>query len=203
MSLFEPDDSESEKQWHSFLQGLAAGQPEAYEQLWKRYGKRLESVAAKHFPKGLGRRLEPEDIVQSTCRSFFTRMVDGRLSVSDADGLWGLLCAIALNKTRMKVRFHLAKRRTLSRESDPGNEVNPTAYEPSAAGESPEASVDFEEQLQQAMSVLDPLEKQVLQLKLEDFTHEEIAERVHRSDRTIRRLVVRIQEKLQESMQVS
>jgi RNA polymerase sigma-70 factor, ECF subfamily len=192
----------SDEAWGSFVEGLAAGQPWAYEEFWSRYGKRLEAVTAKHFPAGLHRRLEPEDIVQSTCRSFFTRMVDGRLSVADADGLWGLLCAITLNKTRMKQRFHLAKRRALNRESDPHSPSNASEpnFEPSGADSAPDEPMMFTEQLEQTMALLDPIEREVLQLKLEDFTHEEIAEKIHRSDRTIRRVVVRIQEKLRGTL---
>lgn len=191
----------SDGEWDRFVKGLATGDAWAYEFLWQRFGKRLEAVAAKHFPTGLNRRLEPQDIVQSTCRSFFTRMTDGRLSVSDVDGLWGLLCAITLNKTRMKQRYHLAKRRTVSRESDvsENSDEEGSGFEASDSGEAIGSSLDFEEHLQGVMELLDPIEREVLQLKLEDFTHEEIAEKIKRSDRTIRRIVVRIQEKLQST----
>jgi RNA polymerase sigma-70 factor, ECF subfamily len=202
-SNFEEDVSDED--WLKFVRGLSEGQPWAYDQFWARYGKRLEAVTAKHFPPGLNRRLEPQDIVQSTCRSFFMRMVDGRLTVGDADGLWGLLCAIALNKTRMKQRFHLAQRRAINRERDPNSNTTESepAFDPSSSEDSPEEPAIFSEQLELAMEMLDPIERKVLQLKLEDYTHEEIAEKIQRSDRTIRRVVVRIQEKLQNSFESS
>jgi RNA polymerase sigma-70 factor, ECF subfamily len=193
----------SDAEWDSFILGLAHGQPGAYEEFWRRYGNRLNGVAKKHFPAGLQRRLAPEDIVQSTCRSFFARIVDGRLAVSDADSLWGLLCAITLNKTRMKQRFHLAKRRNLSRERDvekkDGSEAASIA-EPSLVEQTPEESMIFAEQLEQIMKMLDPIEQEVLQLKLDNHTHEEIAEKVRRSDRTVRRVLQRLQEKLLEAI---
>lgn len=195
----EPLSFESDAEWDVFIQGLAQGQPRAYEEFWQRYGRRLDAVAQKHFPAGLQRRLAPEDIVQSTCRSFFARIVDGRLAVSDADSLWGLLCAITLNKTRMKQRYHLAKRRALNRERDVeknNDSDSAPSFEPSSEAQSPEESAMFSEQLEQVMQLLDPIEQEILQLKLENFTHEEIAEKVHRSDRTIRRVLQRLQEKL-------
>jgi len=195
--------SDSDAEWNRFIRGLADGNPQAFDEFWRRYGQRLDQVARKHFPAGLQRRLAPEDIVQSTCRSFFSRIVDGRLSVSDAGSLWGLLCAITLNKTRMKQRFHLAQRRTMSREThleQAETEGKVAHLQPAAENDSPEEAAIFTEQLQQIMDMLEPLEREILQLKLDNYTHEEIAAQVHRSDRTIRRIVQRIQEKLMDSL---
>lgn len=199
----EPASTETDAQWQAFILGLAEGQPRAFDEFWSRYGQRLHQVARQQFPAGLQRRLAPEDIVQSTCRSFFSRIVDGRLAVSDGDSLWGLLCAITLNKTRMKQRFHLAQRRTMNRESNvehSADDRKPTIYEPASDAELPEESLIFAEQLEQVMELLEPLERELLQLKLENYTHEEIAQKVHRSDRTIRRMVLRIQEKLRDNL---
>jgi RNA polymerase sigma-70 factor, ECF subfamily len=192
-------DFSNEAEWKEFVEGLAAAKPWAYELFWEQYGQRLEAVAAKHFPAGLSRRMGPQDIVQSTCRSFFTRIVDGRLKVSDNEGLWALLCAITLNKTRLKQRYHLAQRRAINRERDldSDKESKTEPVEKSSPSPSPDDMAVFTEQLEKVMEKLDPLERQVLHYKLEDYTHEEIAEKIQRSDRTIRRLVVRIQEKLQ------
>ena len=194
------DGDESEAQWQTFITGLAEGSPAAQEEFWARYGKRLDLVTRKNFPAGLNRRLAPEDIVQSTCRSFFTRIVAGKLEVSDRDSLWGLLCAITLNKTRMKQRFHLAQRRALNREQDTHAHTSSgedrVAFEPASAAQPPDEAVIFAEQLERVMDLLDPTEKQILQLKLDNYSNEEIAARVNRSDRTVRRVVERLQGKL-------
>lgn len=199
----EPMSNESDPEWNVFILGLAQGNPRAFDEFWRRYGQRLEQVARKHFPAGLHRRMAPEDIVQSTCRSFFSRIVDGRLSVSDGESLWGLLCAITLNKTRMKQRFHLAQRRAMNRETNIQHsdaDGTPKVFEHASEAEGPEEAAIFADQLEQVMELLDPLEREILQLKLDNYTHNEIAEKIHRSDRTIRRMVQRIQEKLTESL---
>lgn len=191
---------ESDLQWQEFIEGLATGSVAAQEQFWQRYGKRLDLVTRRHFPPGLNRRLAPEDIVQSTCRSFFTRIQDGRLEVSDRDSLWGLLCAIALNKTRMKQRYHLAQRRAINREQDvqstKSDSGERTAAEPASGGAPPDEAIIFAEQLERVMELLDATEKEILQLKLDNYTNQEIADRVSRSERTVRRVVERLQEKL-------
>lgn len=196
------DAMESEEQWKSFVQGLASGSIDAQETFWSRYGAKLDAVTRRKFPPSLNRRIAPEDIVQSTCRSFFARVQDGRLEVSDRDQLWGLLCAIALNKTRMKQRYHLAQRRDLKREQEviPGDphEERP-ALEIAGSTPPPDEAVIFSEQLQRVMELLDGTEQQILQLKLENYTNQEIADRVNRSERTVRRAMERLQEKLADA----
>lgn len=197
-----PEQRESEEQWQIFVQGLASGSIAAQEAFWDRYGARLDAVTRRKFPPSLHRRLAPEDIVQSTCRSFFARVQDGRLAVSDRDQLWGLLCAIALNKTRMKQRFHLAQRRDLSREQDltaAGRDDSAPSLEVAGSTPPPDEAVIFSEQLERVMEVLDATEQQILQLKLENYSNQEIADRVHRSERTVRRVMERLQEKLSDA----
>lgn len=197
------DPLEIEAEWLDFVKGLAAGDANAFETFWSLYGKRLDLVAKKHFPQSLNRRLAPEDIVQSTCRSFFARVTDGRIAVSDRESLWGLLCAIVLNKTRMKQRFHLAKRRTLHRENEPcvdGDFDRASSEEPTATQQTAEDAVMFSEQLAKIMELLDPTERQILQLKLDHFTNDEISLQVNRSERTVRRIIQRLQEKLSSAL---
>lgn len=187
-------------QWTTFVQGLIAGDDQAYLQFWNEYGQRLNAVARSQFPPGLKRRLAPEDIVQSTCRSFFHRVTTGRLQLSDCESLWRLLCAITLNKTRMKQRFHLAQRRAINQEQTQellSPEGSFTIDEPTSQDQLPDEAVVFAEQLENTMNLLDDTERSILQLKLEDHTNDEIAARVGRSERTVRRVLKRLQEKLE------
>ncbi|MGI9430111.1 MAG: RNA polymerase sigma factor [Bythopirellula sp.] len=190
-------------EWKAFAEGLAAGDDQAYQQFWDKYGKRLGGVARNQMSPGLNRRLAPEDIVQSTCRSFFSRVTTGKLELSDSESLWRLLCAITLNKTRMKQRFHLAQRRAANREQ--AQEIqSPTgsfvSFEPADGGLLPDEAVTFAEQLEHVMAMLDETEQAILELKLEDHTNDEIAARVGRSERTVRRTIKRLQEKLRATL---
>ena len=193
-----PDD-----QWTAFVEGLVAGEDQAYQQFWEEYGKKLQGVARNQLSPGMNRRLAPEDIVQSTCRSFFHRVTTGKLQLSDSESLWRLLCAITLNKTRMKQRFHLAQRRAANREHAQETQ-SPTgsflSNEPPAQEQLPDEAVMFAEQLETIMEMLDETEQSILQLKLDDHTNDEIAERVGRSERTVRRTLKRLQEKLKATL---
>jgi RNA polymerase sigma-70 factor (ECF subfamily) len=184
----------------AMVRGLIEGDNLAYAEFWEQYGKRLEGVVRSKFPMGLKRRLEPEDLVQSVCRSFFRRATGGQLEFSGDESLWRLLCAITLNKMKMKQRFHYAKRRRLTQESDvaiQSSDGDSDRFEPVGTGQSPDDAAMFAEQLEQVMNTLDATEQNVLQLKLDGFSNEEISGKLRRSDRTVRRILKRMQIKLE------
>jgi RNA polymerase sigma factor (sigma-70 family) len=187
----------------ALVRGLVAGENPAYTEFWERYGKRLKGVVRSKFPLSLKRRLGPEDLVQSACRSFFRRVTAGELQLQDGESLWRLLCAIALNKMRMKHRFHYAQRRGVTRERDLAGEQHGSTsdtHEPAAKDHPPDEAIMFAEQLEQVLSMLDSTEQRIVQLKLEDFTNDEIATKLRRSERTIRRSLKRLQAKLEAAL---
>jgi hypothetical protein len=73
-------------------------------------------VADRQIATWLRRRVDPEDVVQSACRTFFRRASLGDFSLASKDDLWRLLLTITLNKVRMQARFHTRNRRNAARE---------------------------------------------------------------------------------------
>jgi RNA polymerase sigma-70 factor (ECF subfamily) len=185
--------------FEAMVRGLVAGDQQAYFEFWELYGKRLKGFVDNRFPSPLKPRMEPEDLVQSACRSFFLRATSGRLEISDGESLWRLLCAISLNKLKMKYRFHSAVKRDLKRERDLGDDQgasSPAYYEPAAKGSLPDDAAMFAEQLEQVLNTLSDFEQQIVRLKLEEFTNEEIADKLGCSERTLRRNVHKLRAKL-------
>lgn len=188
------------KQIEEMIAGLILGNEDSYRVFWDRYGNRLNGIARKYMPRGLERRMEPADLVQSVCKSFFRRASEGELQLTDADSLWGLLCAITLNKMRMNQRFHLAQKRSLSREQDVSwSEDCPQPFA-LARDPRPDAAVVFEDEFDQVMSKLDEQERQIVQLRMEGHTNSEAAQEIGCSERTVRRMLVRIRSKLINSI---
>ena len=74
----------------------------------------LVAVARKQMGAKLARRVDPEDIVQSTYRSLFTRVQNGEYDLGGGEDLWKLLVTIALNKVRRKSKFHRAAKRDMN-----------------------------------------------------------------------------------------
>src|SRR6185436_19562818 len=88
--------SDQEQDWPTLLRGLRDAQPWAVEQFYDEYAAALESLAAKHLSSPIRRRVGPEDIVQSACRTFFRRAKEGQFQLDDSESLWRLLTAITM-----------------------------------------------------------------------------------------------------------
>ena len=182
------DDSD----WDQLIEGVRAGRPESLHTFFSRYGPALERLAARAIEPGLRRRFGPETIAQSVCRTFLRRAAGNEFELADGDSLWRLLCAIALTKVREKARFHLRQKRGVNREV-PLRSAAALAFN---SGPSAEDEVLFADQFEHILETLEDEQRQILELRLEGLTQEEIATRMACSERTVRRLLRRLEDRL-------
>lgn len=182
---------DSDDSWPKLFQQVRSGDDRACFEFWNQYGPMIERVAKRQLSSGMMRRVGPESVMLSACRTFFRRAQAGEFDLPDTESLWRLLCAITVNKVRMKARYHNQQKRGL------GAEVHPEAM-PDVAGREvdPAADLVFEEELQQLLGQFEGEEQQVLELKLEQLSNTEIAERMKCSERTVRRMMNRIESRL-------
>src|SRR4051812_40588097 len=82
----------------SLLRRLADGQETAADALYCRYAARIRSLASARLPEHLVARADPDDVVQSVFRAFFTSAKQGLYRVPDGETLWGLLAVVTVNK---------------------------------------------------------------------------------------------------------
>ena len=190
----EPGENTHSKQW---LDQLLKGEPEVVAEFWDQYGFRLSSLADKQLNSKLQGRFDAEDVVQSACRTFFRRGQTEQFQLEESESLWRLLCAIVVNKARRKARFHTRKKRGVDAEIKPsyGDDGRPRAFAVSSLP-TPEEIVEYNDQFEFLMSVLDENEKQLVQCKLENQTNAEIAETLKCSERTIRRMFAGLRSRL-------
>ena len=191
--------------WEAWIDALAQGDPEVAAQFWDRYGSRLERLAGQHLAAKLQRRLGADDVAQSVCRTFLRRAADGQFRLEDGDGLWRLLCAITLTKIREKARFHLRKKRSINQEQpmEGGKEGESQARLQIAAHEpTPAEAAEFADQFEKILSGLDAEEQSLVRLKLEQCTNQEVADRIGCSERTVRRLLKKVQTHLQKVLDI-
>ena len=64
----------------------------------------------------------------------------------------------------------------------------------------PDEAAGLVEEVEAFMASLEPKERTVLELRLQEYSTEEIAEKVQRSPRTIRRILERLQARLEEQL---
>jgi RNA polymerase sigma factor (sigma-70 family) len=182
-----------------------AGDERAAEELFHRYVHRLTALANKRLSDRLARRVDPDDIVQSAYRSFFIHARDGAYSLKESGDLWRLLVVITLNKLRRQVERHTAGKRAMNHEQSFQADGSMTNMRPEAiAGEpSPDEALAVVEEVQQLMQGLTPTQCQMLELRLQGHTVDEIAAKVNRSERGVRRLLDKIKDRLQERLATS
>lgn len=184
-----------------WLRQLLDGDALVVGEFWRDYGERLQRLAENHLSARLKRRVGADDIVQSVCRTFFRRAQIGQFELADSDALWRLMCAITLTKIRQSARFHGRQKRNLRQEQgveSPGDESAFTLREFVHAGPTPDEAAVFVDELEQLMAGLDDEEQKIVELKLQQFTNEEVAEQIGCSERTVRRMIKRIQSRLRD-----
>ena len=187
--------------WQAWMTRLVDGDSIVEQDFWKQYGERLQRLAAQHLSSGLRRRVGAEDVVQSACRTFLRRAQGGQFELSDSESLWRLLCAITLTKVRQQARFHGRQKRALGQERHFGGEDSRAAGGHVISPEpTPAEAAEFADQLEQLLSLLDDEERQVVMLKLEQNTNEEAARHLQCSERTVRRILKRVQTRLKQSL---
>lgn len=184
-----PDDD-----WEALIAGVRAGDPAALARFYREYGPALERLAARAIEPGMRRRFGPESIAQSVCRTFVMRARDATWELADGDSLWRLLCVIALTKVRERSRFHLRHRRGVQREEH-GEAADDAVRASAAAAPRPDDDAALREQFQALLDSLDDEERRLLELRLEARSQKEIADAMGISERTVRRILGRVEDR--------
>ena len=181
------------------LDRFRAGDPLAAEELFARYVDGLTRLARSRLAPRIARRTDPEDIVLSAYRSFFLRARDGQFTLQRSGDLWRLLVEMTLHKLYRTVKHHQAEKRSVRREQ-PLEDAAVWAPDRHATG-TPEEAQTLTDELASLMRLLDPFERRVLELRLQDEPLDDIAAETGRSERTVRRALARIRELLAQRLQ--
>ncbi len=134
-------------------------------------------------------RFDAEDVVNSAFRSFFVRLSDGRFVLPDTGGLWPLLAQIAIHKLHRSTEFHLRQRRRASAEGAGGPDTSADDFD--ARGFHRSGGDDDElvlrEELEWLAEKLPEAAMHAVRLSVEGYSHQEVADTLAVSDRTVRR----------------
>jgi RNA polymerase sigma-70 factor (ECF subfamily) len=181
-----------------FLTRLQNQGDAAAQDLFARFAHQLIALAQQHIHAVLRHKVDAEDVVQSTFKSFFFRYDAANLKVVNWDSLWGLLTLITVRKCAERAAYHRAECRDAVRE------VPPAAMEGTACWEEPlgreptplEAAM-LSETVHRLYASLDESERPILEMSLQGFTTREISERLGRAERTVRLLREGIRHRLE------
>ena len=137
-------------------------------------------------------RIDAEDIVQSVFRTFFVRLKDGRFVFQDEDDLCKLLVRITVHKTLRQIAYHRASKRDPGLEWDQSPDSQDRLLELLDREPTPEVTTAFVDQLEHFLGQLLPVERQILELRLQGCKNQEIAAKLGLYDRKIRRALERV-----------
>jgi len=175
------------------------GDSQAETLLFERHLQSLLALVRARISTRLAPRFDAEDVVQSAFRSFFGGLDRGEFEVEGEVALWGLLAAITMHKLHRQVAHHHAQKRSVLNEQPLEDEGRLRGLRPEVAAEepTPDEAAALVEEVERIMKTLNPLQRRMLELRLQGYTIEEIAGQTKRSDRTVQRLLEKLKDELE------
>lgn len=176
------------------------GQPRCFvSEIESRFGERLLRLAKKKLDRRLAARIDEQDVLQSVLRSFFDRHAQGQFSLESWDDVWALLVVMTRRKCVKQAQVHFAGCRDVRRDAGLGYELHPhLESEPNLfPGPTPAEVVLLAEASERLLEDLSEREKDVLALALAGRNVEQIGAELGRTQRTVRRLLGRVRERLE------
>lgn len=178
---------------------LRCGDEGAAEEVYRRFAHRLAALACRQFDARMRARADHEDVVQSALKSFFCRCERGEFELGSWDAVWALLAVLTVRKCGKRRRFLRAARRNAVREvaweDGPADCVVPADREPT-----PEEAAMLAETVERWLAGLGPEERGIVELSLQGYEVGAIAERLRRSERSVKRVRANIEGRLRRRL---
>jgi RNA polymerase sigma-70 factor (ECF subfamily) len=173
------------------IDGLRRGDEIAARDVFARFAGPLVACVQRRLAGQFAPRFDPEDVVQSACGSFFARARADRFDLRDGHDLWNLLLAITLNKLRNQVEYHSAGKRGVGLEE---NDARDPAAVPDERTPAPPDQAALWDEIEMLTRNLDGVKRQIVELRLQGWLLEEIAAKVDRSERMVRRVLEQVKQ---------
>jgi RNA polymerase sigma-70 factor (ECF subfamily) len=187
--------------FHEFLTRLQARDGEAARELFRRFTGQLITLARRRLEGPLRHKVDSEDVVQSTYKSFFRLYDEGDLDFANWNSLWGLLTLITLRKCADRVAYHRAKRRDAARElkAAPGSEGGGPLADALGREPTPDEAAALTETVERLLASLDADERLIVELSLQGHSTREVSEQLDVPERTVRRVRERVRRRLERA----
>lgn len=180
---------------------LRRSNQDAATELFDRFTNRLIALARTRLRSLPPQKEDPEDVANSALKSFFVRFRDDEFELNSWDGLWGLLARITLRKCGHRIEYHRAACRDVYRElsSQPAaGDESATFFEAIARDPSPSEAAVAVETVEGLMRPLEQRDREILALALQGFSSPEVSAQVGCTERTVRRVLERIRNRLEK-----
>ena len=175
----------------SAVSRLEAATESAASELDEQYRARLCQLVEREMNRRFRRKEDPEDVVQSAFRTFYRRNAQGEFHIDSSVDLWRLLETIA----RRKILKHVEKLGAGKR--DPEREEYPEGDALRGRDPTPEEAAMAADLLETALAGLDETYVQVLHMRLQNCTEEEIAAKLGCTRSFVRTKLDRVRDRLE------
>ena len=176
----------SEKLLAQYVLGSRSETVAASIEIHSRYLNRLIALSQNRLLRILKSKVDADDIAQETFVAFFAMANRDEIKWKERGDLWRLLAGIAINKVKQQFERYSALKRDLRTESQLAVTIEVGEQDVNELAELVENVISSEK----------PLIGKILNLRLAGYSFEEIAAKVGRSTRTVRRLLESLKAKL-------
>jgi RNA polymerase sigma factor (sigma-70 family) len=170
----------------AFLGRIRAGDEEAARELLTRYEAQVRLVVRRQLPRILRSRFDSLDFLQSVWRSFFRRMQAGPEEFEDPQHLVAFLARAARNKVIDEYRRACSLKQDKHLE-EPLWAEGSRPRELVADTDSPSELAEAREALGRLRDLMPEDRRDILELKVQGLSSQEIGARLGLSERTVRR----------------
>ncbi len=182
---------------NGLLRRWLAGDEQAAAKLWRRHFVRLIGLARKSFASRLARHFDPEDLVQTVYLKFFAAARQNLPALRSNDDMWRWLVAIMRNK----VKDHHKRQHALKRQGDAEDSPRTTLVQVVDPQPTPSDQAAHADELNRLLRGFPLFHRRMVALRLEGWKVEDIAEVTRGHERTVRRVLKRVQSYLRRRMQ--
>ncbi len=174
---------------------LRAGDDTIAKEIFNHSERRLLALARKHLNRQFRSKVDPDDIVQSVYKNFFSGCANGEFDLKNWDSIWATLALMTVRKCRSMVEHYRAARRDVRREDasfrswrnkSVADERQPT----------PSAVVMLAESIEFLTQGMNERQREVVSLTLQGYTVTEISSQLGHAARTVRRDVRQLKERV-------
>jgi RNA polymerase sigma-70 factor (ECF subfamily) len=172
------------------LERLARGDAAAAEQIFREYEPYLRMVVRRYLPAGLRPKFDSIDVVQSVWVHVWRGLQNVAWQFADRDHLRALLVTVTRRRLVSRFRHY----RTALAKEEPAPETLERL--PHAAGFGPEDFARADELWERVLALCPPAHHELLRLRRQGFTMDEIAERTGMHEGSVRRVLRRLARQL-------
>lgn len=193
-----------------WLRQLESGDPNSAGDLYQHFCSRLQNLISRQIPASVRATYDADDVAVSAFHSLFMGVREQRYQLGNRADIWRLLLTIAERKIAKRIRFETQEKRDIRRllqnsvfmslqngpQQDTPSGVNSLpSYEPT-----PAFAAEVAETCENLLSALpDDCCRTIALLMLENYTAEQVAQKLGCTRRTVQRKLLVIRRTWQDS----